>query len=379
MLIRSVLSTLLVISSICCFAQQTGCFIETAGKDIQLDTKIDFSRYNGFFIGEVHADGRQGMKLALLKYLNKQFGITDVFMELGYNAAFLYNQYLATGDSTLVDLRYNQWYKTKEDKKFWREIYEYNKTLKKKIVIYGMDYENAHFYKTLYMLMPKGKEKPAKIAKTLAKIEKSGTGKHMLSHPSYSKVKKDMLDNIDLYRQYYGDNFTTVADVMFNPANVGSSVAYAKRNGTWDELGTIIYRDSTMCDNVNKQIERYDIKKFIVFVGLMHSNMARKNSLHTNMKNANTNDNYANIALTFRNSNAEAKYNDRYRYFILIDKNGKELSYNTNYALLNEIYEKYYNRGCKYTMIDVGNINSRSTGIDLKSYTDYLVMMEEPW
>src|SRR5689334_13350644 len=111
MLKHGILILLLAFSSFCCISQETGCFIETANRGFELDPKIDFSHYKGFFIGEAHVDGRQGMKLAFLKYLNKQFGITDVFMEFGYSAAFLYNQYLATGDSTLVDLRYNQFYK----------------------------------------------------------------------------------------------------------------------------------------------------------------------------------------------------------------------------------------------------------------------------
>ncbi len=375
---------LLAIYSSCCLSQETGCFIETANREIELDTKIDFSPYYGFFVGEVHADGRQGMKLALLKYLNKQFGITDVFMELGYNAAFLYNRYLATGDVTLVSSRYNQWYKTEEDKLFWKNLYEYNKTLDKKIVIRGMDYENSQFYKTLYLLMPEGKGKPAEISKTLSWIEKKGPRKHLFVSPDYNKVKKEIYNNIDLYKQYYGDNFSTVADVMFNPTNIESSVAYAKENAerirnTGEVSGTIIYRDSTNCRNVMKQIDQYAIKKFIVFVGMMHTYKMRKNSLYNNIKNASANDNYVNIALTFKNTDTDAKYRDKYRYLLAIDKNNKEVSYDTNYAMLDKIYEKHFNKGCKYTMINVNNIKTDGIGTDLKNYTDYLVMMEGKW
>jgi hypothetical protein len=201
----------------------------------------------------------------------------------------------------------------------------------------------------------------------------------MIAKPYYNKVKKDMLNNIDLYKQYYGANFSTVADVMFNPANVEASVAYAKRNNySRYGLGSIVYRDSTMCDNVNKQTDRYAIKKFIVFVGLMHSNGARKNSLYTNMKNATSKDHYANIALTFKNSNTDAKHEDKYRYLVVVDKDHKEISYDTNYAILEQVYEMYFKRGCKYTLINT-NIIKAGPGAVLKNYANYLMMMEGKW
>lgn len=378
MLKTKVLILLLLTYSSFCFAQEAGCFIETASNDIELQTKVDFSPYNGFFVGEVHTDGRQGMKLALLKYLNKQFGITDVFMELGYNAAFLYNRYLATGDPAFVDLRYNQWYKTEQDKIFWRELYEYNKTLDKKIVIHGMDYENSHFVKTLYLLMPAGKENPAKIAKTLSVIEKKGPRKRYFAAPNYNRIRKDIQNNTALYRQYYGDSFSTVADVMFNPTNVDYAVAYTKKNRSAIDLGTIIYRDSTNCLNVKKQVDQYGIKKFMLFVGSVHSSKIRKNSLYNNLKNACSDDNYVNISLTFRNSTPGAEYKDKYKYLISFDKDNQEISYDTNYAILDKVYEKHFNKGCKYTLLDVSSINT-GIGTDLKDYTDYLLMMEGNW
>jgi|GEM_PF-3399322 len=380
MIKHSALLLLLLCASPCCFSQNTGCFTETADHNIELDSWVDFSQYNGFFIGEAHFDGRQDMKLAMLQYLNRQYGITDVFMELGYNAAFLYNRYLATGDATYIDLRYNQWYKTEEDKQFWRKLYEYNMTLQEKIVIRGMDYENSHFFKTLYYLMPAGKEKPKKISKTLSHIERKGPRKHLIRYPKYNKIKREIYKNIDLYREYYGDSFGLVSDVMFTPANIDASVAYAKRTSHIHRHGTIIYRDSAMCYNVRKQIKQDSIKKFIVFVGAMHSNKARRNSLYTNMVNSSgTGGQYANFALAFKNTDPDAKYRNKYRYLIAMDENDKEITYDTNFAILEAIYEKYFNHDCRYTMISTKDIADGTTDTDLKKYTDYLIMMEGKW
>jgi hypothetical protein len=59
-----------------CHAQQTGCFKPTANNEIELETNIDFSSYNAFFLGEFHGVyGISEIKLALIKYLNQHYGI----------------------------------------------------------------------------------------------------------------------------------------------------------------------------------------------------------------------------------------------------------------------------------------------------------------
>ena len=48
--------------------------------ELTIDSNIKFSNYDAFFLGEFHGVyGVSEVKFALLKYLNKNCGVTDVF------------------------------------------------------------------------------------------------------------------------------------------------------------------------------------------------------------------------------------------------------------------------------------------------------------
>ena len=103
MIRAAIFSIGLIFSSVVGYTQETGCFKMGTDNSVSLETNIDFSKYDAFFVGEFHGVfATPEIKLALIKYVNQHNGITDVFMEISLSAAFLYNAYLSTGDTTLI-------------------------------------------------------------------------------------------------------------------------------------------------------------------------------------------------------------------------------------------------------------------------------------
>ena len=125
---RHLLSIAMIVTFSLCNAQETGCFKVSNNNELTFATDIDFSRYNAFFLGEFHGVyGVSEVKLAFIKHLNRNYGITDVFMEISISAAWLYNRYLATGDTTFFTAPVLPYGLKKPNKDFWKELYEYNK------------------------------------------------------------------------------------------------------------------------------------------------------------------------------------------------------------------------------------------------------------
>lgn len=201
--------------------------------------------YSVFFIGENHkyriSNSRQQLKM--LKYLHKQTGVKHIFMEFGYSRGFLVNEYIHTGDSTILKGLENFTYEEYSD--FYKELYEYNQTLEEgnKISIHGIDLERSFLtgIKLIRMMMPeKEKTIPKEISLTVETIisldgyntsiweeykdESSSKNSGTLSYSRYygqfnqTLSLKGILENFtefeDLYKLYYGVNFEIVERVM---------------------------------------------------------------------------------------------------------------------------------------------------------------------
>ena len=360
---RLILLSCLLITTLCP-AQEYGCFKTAPDKtlELSLDTSANLSEYDAFFFGEFHGVyGTSEVKLALIKYLNANNDVADVFMEIGYSAAYLYNEFLATGDTTFFSAPVLIYAQKKPNVDFWLDLYNYNKTAHHKITIRGMDFERAEFLKVLKKLMPEGKEKPLDIYTTLAFIDTVTiqdigviNSEEMLA---YNSLYEDIRDEIDAnratYESYYGANFTTVEEIMFNEDTYN---AYNKRN-------------KTMYQNMQKQIERDSIKKFIVFAGLQYGNMAHKKTLSGMIKHNDAfKDRFANIAMTCRDC-YDWQLKPKYRHAV----NRAPYSYYLDTKLMDEIYSKFFNANCKYTLLPTPVIKH----IIVSRFSDYIILMKD--
>ncbi|AHM62798.1 hypothetical protein D770_22765 [Flammeovirgaceae bacterium 311] len=79
----------------------------------------------------------------LFIHLNKQVGVRHLLIEFGRAEAYLYNQYLQTGDEKYLNKTFAGFSRYKEFFPGWRKLYAYNAGLDsgKKMVVHGLDIE----------------------------------------------------------------------------------------------------------------------------------------------------------------------------------------------------------------------------------------------
>ncbi len=348
-----------------CHAQEAGCFKGNDLSDMELESNADFSSYNTFFVGEFHGIySTSEIKLALIKYVNTHYAVTDVFMEIGFSTAWLYNRYLATGDTTFFTNPVLTYAAKKVNRDFWKQLYAYNKTAAHKIIIHGMDFERKDFVKVMKLLMPPGKEKPKEIITSLTYIDTAtavvvnlptfvdNATKQRLRNDSsvtiYETIKNDVMSHRAVYEHYYGADFKVVEDIMLNKDTYNSQ------------------RNKTMYDNVTKQVKRDDIKKFIVFSGLMHGDMSYK-GWHSLCNRLAKKYKLVNIAMTCRNCyDSQAQHQPAAFY-------RGPATYDKDTVLISSIYEKYFNSGCKYTLIPTDEVNDKR----VKKFSNYIILSKD--
>lgn len=343
---------LLTVLSLSNAGAQSTCFDISRATAIK-DTILQLNNYDAFFIGESHnAPEIDRLKLGLIKYFHSQHNITDVFMEIGFSAAFLYNRYLETGDKSYIIQPKPVYAQLKEQAEFWQELYEYNKTQANKITIRGMDFERVDFLKTLKLLMPKGKAKPESIAGSLSFIDTLGSVEGNLklwSMNQYGKLRKDMEAHRVDFSQYFGEQYKLVEKIMFN------------RNVHED----FKKRDENMRINLLEQLASGDIKKFVVLLGLGHTDMANEHSLYRRLQNDPA---YAVktavMTMSFKNALSQ-----EYKYLIT------SLSYKKNKEHLIPFFEKYGMNNCKYTLVTSSIVDDQM----IKKKASYFILSQVEW
>jgi len=345
-------------------AQQAGCFKASESGGLELETDIDFDGSDVFFLGEFHGVyGVSEVKLALIKYLNRRYGITDVFMETGYSTAYLYNAYLASGDTSFLKEPTLIYYMRKPYRDFWEQLYIYNKGLEHKITIRGMDFERIEFLKVLKLLMPKGKEKPGTIFRTLEYIDTVAVRELARVHSDssyvleniYERLRDSIVNNKEEYRRYFGLNFKTVEEIMFN---VDTYIGFDERN-------------KMMYHNITKQTERDGVKQFIVISGMNHgskSYLGWRSLCYRLAKRKQFRGKVADIAMLCKNC-YDWQLKPEYRHAAFRGP----APYITDTTLINNIYNEYYKADCKYRMIETDRIDDKR----VRKFSDYVVLMKD--
>jgi hypothetical protein len=285
---RSLLIVLLLCSSLC-HAQEGGPFKINAQGELELDSTTDLGNYNAFVAGEFHGVyGTSEVKLALIKFVNKRYGITDVFMEIGYSAAWLYNRYLCSGDTAFFSAPLLVYAGKQPNRDFWKQLYQYNKTPGHKITIHGIDFERMEFVKALKLMQPTDKPKPKEIAPILTYIDNlniASVNSDSLA-TIYDRIRQSLDNNGRAYHLYYGANSDIVNEILHNRSTMAN---YGGRN-------------KTMYHNLVEQTEQESIRKFIAFTGMNHANRSDATSLCSLIMNSDPFKNQVtNIAMVCKN------------------------------------------------------------------------------
>ena len=109
-------------------------------------------------IGELHYMAPNSIvQVDLWIHLNKHFGVRHLLVELGRAEAYLYNQYLQTGDEWYLNHTLHGFSRFEVFYSSMKKLYDYNEELDstKKLVVHGLDFEREPALSaSMYKLLP---------------------------------------------------------------------------------------------------------------------------------------------------------------------------------------------------------------------------------
>ena len=224
-----------------------------------MDTVV--KNYNVFFIGENHqyrvSNSKQQVKM--LKYLHKTVGVKNLCLEFGYSRGYLINQYVQTGDTTILKDLDNFTYD--EYVKFYKELYEFNKTLPKeeKITIYGIDLERSYLTSVRLMMMqlPENKKVPEELKLSLEAL-KSLDGYNTNVWEKFNDAKKENSNS----SRYYG--YSRYNANQYNQLNTlkGITENFEDNDSTYQLfLGSNYNRYKRIVEGLNQEAERTEFNR----------------------------------------------------------------------------------------------------------------------
>jgi len=234
-----------------------------AGMGDSVNRFLQVQQYKAIIYGETHTVYFEpDMKYLLIEQLQPS-GVHDVFMEIGHAAAWLFNQYLRTGDTALLTNPVLPYYWAKGYYAlFWQKLYTLNQSLPEadKIVIHGTDFERVEAFKTLLLLRPAGQEVPVPLQSLMASIELYSQmpydrfDKELVA--ALEQVQKSILQNESVAAVYYGNNWKTVQRIINNPAK---------------HTGRVPARNQTMYQAIISTMQEKHITQMVGFFGAAHT------------------------------------------------------------------------------------------------------------
>lgn len=329
-------------------------FIPGSNKIIYNENEVEQimepSKYNAFFLGESHTiDFEPEFKYNFIKHLNSKYGIRDVFMEIGNSAAYFYNQFLQTGDTTILKENYLP-YLWGHYKGFWQNLYDYNKLLPDslKLSIHGIDFERKEIFKLLEKAKQKNSLIPAHLQQTFLDIQNLNANNNLFFgdkkfQMELSKLKSTFLKYQDDFKILYKENFNVVYSAITNKTPLTSTVN--PRNKIWFE-------------NIKQIINENNIKKFIGFFGVAHTRYNNKTSLTVVLSNCNFfKGNILNISTI-------------YNHFITTGGANQIVEYGYEEK---EVFDKFYDKKCRATIVKSSDIPKTT----FKTESDYVIFARE--
>lgn len=180
----------------------------------------DIAHYKVFFSGETHSIAANWTsEFKLLQYLNQKADVTHYLGEFPYSMGELVNDYLTTGDESLLRLFHadapGNAATSQDNYDFWVKVRTYNQTLPpdRKIRVVGLDGElGSHLaFAFLAHLLPQSSA-PSEIAPVLAEVGQFADPKMTPGGRVYTddavqfqaRLKQSMRKYPDLYKQYLG-------------------------------------------------------------------------------------------------------------------------------------------------------------------------------
>lgn len=266
-----------------------------------LDTLVK-KEHAVFFTGENHTfrQSNSDIELKMFKYLNQKHKVKNLIMEFGYSHGWLVNEYIQTGDTNLFNTI--KLYAFKSYTQFYKDLYEYNKTLatNEKLHIYGIDVERFFEIpvKVASIMLPQNQDAPEEIRlhvealKALVKyndvsmketqeefyVEETDEPKDRIKRSQYEpkryysekytleEILKNFKENKTVYQKYIGDKFKIFETIMLTLEDKNTYAKYEDNETTHG----YVYREQYMYKEMLKLITANPTEKYYGQFGRCH-------------------------------------------------------------------------------------------------------------
>ncbi len=211
-----------------------------------------------YFVGEVHGifEGNP-FKFELIRWLYKNYGITDVAMEWGKSEAYLFNAYLQDGD-TAIYRYYGHSEFVNEQLANWKALHD-----ECPVTLHGIDFERTTFVPAVMSILEKSRN--ARLTKLyqyldgisgkVSDIEDDRSGKKA-SIRIYNKAREIFVAEKGQLQHLLSTGFPVIEAILENPA-------------TQEEFKK---RDERMALNL-AGIQTKDSNGFLCIMGLGHTTL----------------------------------------------------------------------------------------------------------
>jgi len=177
-----------------------------------------------FLVGETHGvSSNPIVMLKCIRYLYEYAGMRRLLIEASPGEAFLYNQYLGTGDENTVSLCWD--FRTKEYQEYWREVFAFNatKSAGERIKVIGLDFESdIAFARVIEIMKPKDKVPPLHLQPLLDSLSlilaKKGRPDYLHRNLFLSFVQNYQKDKSS-FEIYFGKYFASLLPILGNKAS----------------------------------------------------------------------------------------------------------------------------------------------------------------
>lgn len=335
-----------------CAASYVGQSNKIVYNEALMDGLMSPQQHKAIFYGETHnVHFEPAWKFKLIKHLHAGYGIRDVFMEVGIAAAYLFNEYLSTGDTSLIQ---GLVYTDHHYQDFWQNLFVYNFTVpvEERIVIHGVDFERTEVLKVLTVKGPV----PASLQHVFNRMKAADTLSAF--DPEFEQllclIQSEFRAKQEDVKNLYGTRYPLVSRIIRNDCPITQRA---------------VPRNKVMYRHLMEVLKDTSIHAFVGFFGQAHTTYNVTSSLPNSLKKEAR---FKGKVLTFN-----AVYKDAFSPHALIPYTGMLRA-----ETLEEIYNRYMDTACRATVIPAHQIENRRLrkSADLILFAkDYIKPVENNW
>ncbi len=225
----------------------------------------DLSNTDIVLTGEIHGiKSNYEMKLALIKYIKQKNNFKYLLAELPYSVTYYINNYLETGDISILDnlpvsSRYTM-FPSYEDFYQWELLYDFNQSLPEaeRILVLGIDLESDMFlaFSLINDILAK-KDISNNMENIVSLIDESISLINQSLQNKYKAVEncniilQDIEKNRDIYKDFLSDDLVVIENVIRNIVKYKESTS---KKGDFVEYNNfrdmMIYSNFEIFDNI---------------------------------------------------------------------------------------------------------------------------------